>query len=428
MVNQILCVFFQTISGGIFGAMLEKMLEAKRSRLQKWMRVSIWCFQYFCFSIVKVFISSTPVASALLNVAWISITVIFLLIWYKDTLVKRVFAASFLYFAQCIGEIVATIAPLAFFERQLTMDYAQPDMVIGCALVSMVNVPTLFLTAMIWRRVQKKGPPLRHLWVYFLLLTVIPVSIIQLMEDLWAHNGIADGGTMLSTIIVMLIGIILIFILFNQAEKDTIEKELEQTQYRFELEQQHYKAVEARREELAKIRHDYNNLLTSVRGLLKMGEYEQAQEALDNLLVRVGQTRECSYCGVPIVNALLSEKQEICDREGIMLSADLLFPEGVSVEPIDLCSVFSNLMDNAIRACTQLPPEQRHITLTAGMKGDYLVVRCENPAAKAPGLLPEGTGYGKRILRDIAQRWGGSFEAAYENGTYTATVILLEKK
>lgn len=428
MVNQILSVVFQTAGGGVFGAVLELMLEAKRGRTGKGIRIFAWWLQCFCMSVVKVFISSTPIVSILVNIAWVITTVILLALWYEGALWKRIFAATCLYFAQCIGELICCAIIFTFFGGRMTMDFAQPDMMVGCALICVLNIQSQYLVSMIWRRVQKKAPILRHSWMYFLLLTAISVPIIHLMADLWAAGGVVDWGNLITTAIVFVVGMVLIFVLFNQAEKDTIEKKLEQTRYRFEMEQQHYKAVEARREELAKIRHDYNNLLTSVRGLLQMGQTEEAREALDNLLVRVGQTRECRYCGVPIINALLSEKQEICDRQRIVLSADLLFSEDVSVEPIDLCSVFSNLMDNAIRACTQLPPEQRRITLTAGMRGDYLVVRCENPAAKAPGPLPEGTGYGKRILRDIAQRWGGSFETAYENGIHTATVILLGKK
>jgi len=58
--------------------------------------------------------------------------------------------------------------------------------------------------------------------------------------------------------------------------------------------------------------------------------------------------------------------------------------------PIDLCSLFSNLLDNAIRACTQLPPEQtRRIRLTVGMQGDDMLVRCDNPATKGLGPRPE---------------------------------------
>lgn len=424
MVNQILSIIFQSVAAPLFGACLEMMLGVKEGTMKKWVRVLLWTVPWVASSAFKVMIDTTaPVV-----LIWYVLSIYYVISWYEGSIWRKVAAFCFLLFANFIGEISIFFVPSMFGTDRMSMDFTQPDMMVGCFFAAMMTMAADMLVVTIWQRANKRTAVLRHPWLYVLLPLCLVAPMLQYTMDVTNRNGMVSTANLISMVATFVLSLLLIFILFNQAQKDTIEKELEQTQYRFEMEQQHYRGVEARREELAKIRHDYNNLLTSVRGLLKMGAYEQAQEALDNLLVRVGQTRECSYCGVPIVNALLSEKQEICDREGIMLSADLLFPEGVSVEPIDLCSVFSNLMDNAIRACTQLPPEQRHITLTAGMKGDYLVVRCENPAAKAPGPLPEGTGYGKRILRDIAQRWGGSFEAAYENGIYTATVILLGKK
>lgn len=76
-----------------------------------------------------------------------------------------------------------------------------------------------------------------------------------------------------------------------------------------QLERQHYQSVERRREEMAKIRHDYNNLLSSVLGLVRMGKTREAEEMVLGLLARVEATREAPYCGIPIVNAILSEKE-----------------------------------------------------------------------------------------------------------------------
>ena len=428
MVNQLLCVLFQTSSGILFGAALELMLDIKKNRLKKWHRMLLWYLLYLSMSSTKILIGNNAAISLASNGYWLIVSFTYLHFFYADTLWKKIIALFSMHVANFGGEAGCIISLPILGIDTLSMDYRNPDMVLGCFISAMVSAVFIVLVVRIWNRCCKRGAKVRHPFMMVLLPICLMTPMYQYGVMIWEMEGVARAVNMISMVASFVFLMLFIVVLFSQADKEAVERELTEMKYRSELEQQHYKAVDARREELAKIRHDYNNLLTSVRGLLQMGQIEEAREALDNLLVRVGQTRECRYCGVPIINALLSEKQEICDRQGIILSADLLFPEDVSVEPIDLCSVFSNLMDNAIRACTQLPPEQRRITLTAGMRGDYLVVRCENPAAKAPGPLPEGTGYGKRILRDIAQRWGGSFETAYENGIHTATVILLGKK
>ena len=54
-----------------------------------------------------------------------------------------------------------------------------------------------------------------------------------------------------------------------------------------EIERQRYAAIEARQEELAKLRHDYRNLLTTVSLLLEHGEEEKARELLQEMSIRV---------------------------------------------------------------------------------------------------------------------------------------------
>jgi len=429
MVNQLLCVLFQNSSGILFGAALELMLDVKENRLKKWSRMLLWYLLYLGMAIGKIMIFGNSATTSLItNGVWLVVSLVYLHFFYSDPLWKKITALICLYVSNFGGEVGCVLSLPILGIETLSMDYRNPDMVLGCFVCAMTAAIFMVLVVRIWNRCCKRGAKVRHPFMMVLLPVCLMTPMYQYGVMIWEMDAVASSVNMISMAASFVFLMLFIVVLFNQADKEAVEKALSEMKFRSELEQQHYKAAETRREELAKIRHDYNNLLTSVLGLLRMGQTQEAEMALEQLLVRVGQTRECGFCGVPIVNALLSEKQELCDREGIVLSVDLLFPEDVSVEPIDLCSVFSNLMDNAIRACTQLPPEQRRITLTSGVRGDYLVVRCENPAAKAPGVLPEGTGYGKRILRDIAQRWGGSFESAYENGIYTATVILLEKK
>ena len=76
------------------------------------------------------------------------------------------------------------------------------------------------------------------------------------------------------------------------------------------------------------------------------------------------------------------------------------------MQKIDICSVFGNLLDNAIRASLQYKTnkDEPEIYLTAGAKGDYLIIKCKNSSMK-PGDKPDGTGYGLKILKEIALKY-----------------------
>ena len=57
---------------------------------------------------------------------------------------------------------------------------------------------------------------------------------------------------------------------------------------------------------------------------------------------------------IPVVNDVLSEKNKVCMNDGVELSVDLDFPPVLQVEPLHLCSIFSNLLDNAINGVKTL--------------------------------------------------------------------------
>lgn len=148
---------------------------------------------------------------------------------------------------------------------------------------------------------------------------------------------------------------------------------------------------------------------------------------MQGLLTKILETREMAYCEIPIVNAILSEKEAECRKSDIKLNVDLLFPDNISVSHVELCSIFSNLLDNAIRACNHLPQETEwKIDLSVRTKGDYVLIRCDNPSLK-PSEHPDGTGYGIKILKDISKRYNGDFKTEYSDGTFSARLVLLSE-
>ena len=69
-------------------------------------------------------------------------------------------------------------------------------------------------------------------------------------------------------------------------------EEVRELQHAMELEKVHYEQIEARREEMAKLRHDYNNVITSVMYLIENGKTEEAREIMRDLSERINGTKE----------------------------------------------------------------------------------------------------------------------------------------
>jgi hypothetical protein len=80
-----------------------------------------------------------------------------------------------------------------------------------------------------------------------------------------------------------------LYYIFTQEKRTVIEAELRETKREMELEQTRYGEMERRSEEMAKIRHDFNNQLASIIELVKVGEDSTAQKIITTLSGEINQ-------------------------------------------------------------------------------------------------------------------------------------------
>ena len=158
-----------------------------------------------------------------------------------------------------------------------------------------------FLSLTIWRRIlmQKFHP-------FYLLFFTLPVGqmyslsrVIQPSMGDWffgilsafvkdvetAYNILALAGMSFG----VAASIAILYYLCSHEKREAIEVELWETKREMELEQARYAEVERRSEEMAKIRHDFNNQLASIIELVKAGEGGTAQKIISALSSEINQ-------------------------------------------------------------------------------------------------------------------------------------------
>lgn len=99
------------------------------------------------------------------------------------------------------------------------------------------------------------------------------IPTIFIVFGLWGmfYTYISDANGLFCCVCMVLAGgatIALLHYVVSLENKAALEEELRDTRHRMALEQAHYKAVEVRQEELARIRHDFNNQLAAISLLI----------------------------------------------------------------------------------------------------------------------------------------------------------------
>ena len=194
--------------------------------------------------------------------------------------------------AICSAEVPAAMVQWVLGIDMLSLDYSRANMVILVAMGSFCSNLFLFFAAALWRRfrLDKRMPKGSAAFVVMPLCLFAPTAMYCL-DVARTGKGIAPLP-MLTMAGALLLDLLLIFVQFNQAEKEEAEKALEDLKRTQARQKQQYENMEQRREEMAKLRHDYNNHLSSVLGLIRMGNRKEAEAAVKALLQKAEHGEE----------------------------------------------------------------------------------------------------------------------------------------
>lgn len=176
----------------------------------------------------------------------------------------------------------------------------------------------------------------------------------------------------------------------------------------------------ARYEQTSALRHDWQNHLTVLDGLLAGGRVKEGREYLQKLKASAAALSPSCRTGSPVVDILLSEKLGLAKAQGIAAEISLALPEKCGVDETDLAVLFANALDNALAACRAMAGE-RWIKVTGRRQGAFLALSFENTCAEGP-TPPAGTGLGN--IQAVARRYHGTALAEKSGGCFRLDVLL----
>ena len=196
-----------------------------------------------------------------------------------------------------------------------------------------------------------------------------------------------------------------------------------------EILQKYYAEVENMYSRMRGWRHDYRHHIQAMKVHAANREYEEIDRYLDMLDDDLTNVETVLKTGNRMADAILNSKLSLAAQRDIQVKADAKIPVSLTVSELDLCIVIGNLLDNAIEACMELPPEERLIRIYMEMKGNYLYIALTNTAAgkkRKSFRSNKGEGHGFGIVRadDIVKKYGGYITRASEDEAFSTEVLL----
>ena len=244
-------------------------------------------------------------------------------------------------------------------------------------------------------------------------------------------------GRVLQVYIVMSIALLFLMFMFNaifllMATSLNRNARLQQENQLLSMQQQRYESLKAAIEEARQARHDMRHQLNQISALAEAGDLDGLKAYLAKTAARIPDL-DMNFCENRAADSVVGHYCALAKREGVPFCAKLDLPQVLPVDEIDLCLVLSNLLENAFEASLRTAPARRKIEVTAYVHAErLLLVEVENAFDGAvhekSGVFRSSkrreNGIGIQSVRHIAEKTGGASTFTYQNGIFSAKVML----
>lgn len=274
---------------------------------------------------------------------------------------------------------------------------------------------------------------------YWLLLMIIPlfsvftISVVYFLrpdDPSWQTTcGLVSVGLLICNLVI--------FSLFESALEQSAAKSqcdllTQQIQYQVNF----YKTIEQSQKELIHVRHDINNHLLAMGGLLRANAYQEALDYVDTVNQIIAPPEFSIHTGNVIFDALINEKMSATIEQGIEFYFDVNLPQNLLLALPDWCIIFGNALDNAIEACLRISDGPRIIHFVINYNHHNLICIITNSTNDQ--LIPQGSffktskdnqnehGLGLRNIAAAVARYNGNMNTHWENREFRLEIVLYE--
>ena len=276
------------------------------------------------------------------------------------------------------------------------------------------------------------GFPLMICFIIPFISTIFMMFMfILLMNDVYITTELKIPMT-ISYLVINIIVFALYEIISREAKKNYM---LVAKNKQYVLMEQHNKQVIEMYDKMSEWRHDYNGHMQLILGMLKKNDTGDNRAAI-NYIEELGAKIESSsleiVTGNTVVDAIVSAKAALALSYGITFEHSINLTVELTIDNTDLCSILSNLLDNAIEACCKLS-ENRYINIEMlifrnqfnikvinSTNGEYKIENGKLKTIKSGELHGIGMGH----VKFIVESYGGIFDIKPEASSFTTHISI----
>ncbi len=232
-------------------------------------------------------------------------------------------------------------------------------------------------------------------------------------------------------VFIQLTAVVLLLVSRNMyKEKEQIVKQCLEEQIK------HYEYLKNKEKETKKFRHDIMGHLYFLDKLKKEGKNQEFEVYLHDIIGKVEHLGNSMDVGNDIVNAILSKALAEANEKNIKMRVSGYFPNECNISAYHLCTIFFNLLNNAIEAADKA--ERKEIWIVCQGNSKEVVIEIGNYFCKENEVCKKGLqttkedkeyhGWGLKNVEDSVEACRGVMDIDIKEDRFIVSVVLDYRK
>lgn len=369
---------------------------------------------------------------------YVLIVFIYALHKLNGSIIEKIFSATLPVLIMAVSATFSTNFISTLFNMPLEAIISEKSVPRFIVVVS-AQFSILYLSVFSMKILKKNGNNRLNIREWLLILSVFLISIIisAFLNFVVMNSGSVNNQYIIFAFLgILVINIIVVFIVGDLSKMNNLKYENELLKIKQEYSRQYISDSNTEYEVIRKLRHDFKDNWSAVYELIAQNKNDAALKFIDEYIGELSEKETLINTNNEIVNAVINVKLSAAKSYGINVIC-ICVSDFSEISDLDLCSLLSNMLENAVTACKlcQNPSKRIYVNISSDeFKYEFCVkntietsILQKNPKLITTKENKKVHGLGIRIIRSIAEKYYGKVDCYEENDEFCCYVMLKRK-